>query len=114
MPGDISLLEPFDRLIRVSIDGRSLELPSSNTILRILQYLDVDLYPCRLCWNGDCENCIVTWIDATTGQEVSDKSCITELVDGMRITKLPDEAVWPEAEPDAPVGESVPEPSQAG
>lgn len=96
MPRDPSLLDPWEKLISVTIEGHALELPERNTVLRLLQYLEVDLYPCRLCWNGECDNCRFTFIDPATQEEFSAKSCLTEATDGMNITRIPTYALWPD------------------
>ena len=96
MPIDLSLLEPFDTLIRVSIEGRGFAVPANNSLLRVLQYLDFDLYPCRLCWNGECDNCRFTFVDPSTHEVLSAKSCLTEATDGMDITRIPTYALWPD------------------
>ena len=96
MPRDPSLLDPWEKLISVTIEGQRLDLPEKNTVLRLLQYLEVDLYPCRLCWNGECDNCRFTFVDPETHEELSAKSCLTEATDGMNITRIPVYALWPD------------------
>ena len=95
LPVDPTLLEPFDALIRVSIEGRPFDVPANNSLLRVLQYLDFDLYPCRLCWNGDCDNCRFSYLEPDTGEPHSEKGCQLVVCDGLTITKLPPDAVWP-------------------
>jgi hypothetical protein len=95
VPVDPQLLEPWDRLIPIRITGRTHLVPENNTVLRVLQYLDVDLYPCRLCWNGDCDNCRFTYRDPQNGEEVSAKGCGTVVYEGMEIVSIPVKAVWP-------------------
>ena len=96
MPRDPSLLDPWEKLISVTIEGQRLDLPEKNTVLRLLQYLEVDLYPCRLCWNGECDNCRFTFVDPESHAELSAKSCLTEATDGMKITRIPVYALWPD------------------
>ena len=87
--GDTSLLEPFDHTVSVKIEGRTLDLPANNTLLRILQFLGVDLYPCRLCWNSECDNCRFDFVDEATGETTNARGCETILCEGMCITKIP-------------------------
>jgi len=96
MQGDPSLLDPWDHTVTVTIEGRSFELPGNNTLLRLLQYLGVDLAGCRLCWNGDCDNCRFQYTLPDSHDERSDKGCQIEVVDGMCIVRLPEGALWPE------------------
>lgn len=95
MPGDTSLLDPYDELVTVTIEGRRLDLPGNNNLLRLLQYLGVDLDPCRLCWNGDCDNCRFVFVDPTSGDETTAKGCEAQVVDGMCVVRIPTYAVWP-------------------
>ena len=81
------ILEPYDRLIDVTVCGEKHRVPENNTILRCLQYLDAErISHADLCWNGECADCQV-WI--RNGEK--DKpvmSCRTKAADGMTITKL--------------------------
>jgi predicted molibdopterin-dependent oxidoreductase YjgC len=95
VPIDPQLLEPYDRLISVTIEGRQLRVPENNSLLRVLQYLDVDLYPCRLCWNGDCDNCRFVYVHPKSGMEATAKACAPVVKEGMVIRRLPALAVWP-------------------
>jgi predicted molibdopterin-dependent oxidoreductase YjgC len=95
VPVDPTLLEPFDKLVQVTIEGRCREVPANNSVLRVLQYLEVDLYPCRLCWNGDCDNCRFTYLDPATGSEVTARGCETGVCPGMQILRIPENAAWP-------------------
>ena len=92
---DPSFLDPFDSIIHVTVEGTDFDVPSNNTVLRLLQYLDFDLYPCRLCWNGDCNNCTFDYMDPHTAQTRSAKGCETLVCDDLQITRIPDSAVWP-------------------
>src|SRR5437867_5474745 len=85
MPVDPQLLDPYEKLIQVMVEGASYEVPENNSVLRILQYLDVDLYPCRLCWNGECDNCLVTYVDPASGAEQVARGCETVAWPGMEI-----------------------------
>ena len=92
-------------LLRVSIEDRLCDVPANDTLLRALQHLEVDLYACRLCWNGDCDNCRFAFVDDQTGATLTTKGCLTNVTAGMRIVCLPRHAVWPDGtagrEPDS-------------
>src|SRR5947207_9534455 len=90
MPVDPTLLDPYDRLVSISVAGQTFQVPANNSILRVLQYLDVDLYPCRLCWNGECDNCRFAFVDPSTGQERMARGCESLVFDGLKITRLPE------------------------
>ena len=100
MPVDPELLERYDRLIELSIEGRTYRVPENNNLLRALQFLDFDLYPCRLCWNSECDNCHFQYIDPQSQQEVVVRGCETNAFEDMRITRVPPNATWPAPRPD--------------
>jgi hypothetical protein len=55
---NLDLFDPFDRLLRISIRGKSREVPENNTLLRGFQYLFGDaVVSGRFCWNNECGNC---------------------------------------------------------
>ena len=94
MPVDPELLDPFERLLAVRIEGKDYSVPENNSVLRVFQYVDIDLYPCRLCWNGECDNCIFAYVDPQSGDEVTARGCETVVWEGMQIVRIPKDAVW--------------------
>jgi NADH dehydrogenase/NADH:ubiquinone oxidoreductase subunit G len=77
----------YERLIEIEIEGRKYEVPENNSILRCLQYLDMEsISLADLCWNGDCLNCQV-WVD-NNGKEKAVISCRTNAKEGMRILRM--------------------------
>jgi hypothetical protein len=81
------MFAPFDRLIEIEILGRKREVPENNSILRCLQFLQLDAVSnADLCWNGDCLNCQV-WIEKN-GKEKAVIACRTNAVEGMRIVRI--------------------------
>ena len=84
------IFEPFDRLIEIKIRGQRHNVPENNTILRCLQYLDMEaISMADLCWNGECLNCQV-WI-ANGDKEKALIACRTNAVEGMDILRLSDQ-----------------------
>jgi NADH dehydrogenase/NADH:ubiquinone oxidoreductase subunit G len=62
MTAPATLFHPFERLIKITIMGRELEVPENNLLLRCLQYLaPEDVSYGRFCWNEDCQYCRVTF-----------------------------------------------------
>ena len=90
-----AVLEPYEKLVAFTIEGRRFEVPERNSILRVLQFLDFDLDPCRLCWNGDCDNCHVRYVDPASELEVTARGCETDVFADMRIARLPPGTLWP-------------------
>ncbi len=83
-----SLLEAFEREIRIRILGREFLVPENNTLLRILQYLSFKISYERFCWNGDCHNCLFAYRSGT--EEEKALACRVEVKEGMEITRLPE------------------------
>ena len=81
------IFEPYDRLIEITICGEEKLVPENNSILRCLQYLDMErISNADLCWNGDCGDCQV-WLEKE-GREKPVISCRTRAQDGMNITRI--------------------------
>jgi 2Fe-2S iron-sulfur cluster binding domain len=81
-----SLLNSFERFVRVTLNGTPVMLPEANTLLRGVQHLapeDVSSGP--FCWNRNCGTCIVEY-DMGEGTEVTrGLGCQLLITEGMRI-----------------------------
>lgn len=84
------IFEPYDRLVEITICGAPYRVPENNSILRCLQFLDLEtISEGEFCWNGECINCQV-WI--TNGdKEKAVMACRTNVVDGMEIVRISDD-----------------------
>jgi NADH dehydrogenase/NADH:ubiquinone oxidoreductase subunit G len=84
------IFEPYEKLVTITLCGKTREVPENNTILRGLQFLDVEAISYgEFCWNGECLNCQV-WLK----QGEKDKAvmaCRTNVSEGMEIVKMSDE-----------------------
>ena len=85
---DPSLLEHYDRLIRIVILGRIFDVPDNNLLLRQLQYLCEDIGYGKYCWNGECRYCEVHYRREAEGPEQSALACRIKGQEGMRLTRL--------------------------
>jgi hypothetical protein len=85
-----AVLEPYDKLIPVVINGRTYEVPENNTLLRVLQYMNLELAYTKYCWNGDCRNCAFRYISRRTGKEVEALGCQMRCFANIQITRLPE------------------------
>ena len=86
----LEIFEPFDKLVTVTICGERRELPEKNTILRGLQYLDMEAVSYgEFCWNGECLNCQV-WVK-NGEKEKAVMSCRTYVCEGMEIVRTSSE-----------------------
>jgi hypothetical protein len=85
-----AVLEPYEKLIPVTINGTIYEVPENNTLLRILQYMNLDLAYSKYCWNGDCRNCAFRYVSRKTGNEVEALGCQMRCFPNMVIKKMPE------------------------
>ena len=83
------IFEPYERLVNIKLLGIDREVPENNSILRGLQYLDMDAISYGdFCWNGECINCQV-WIK-NGDKEKAVIACRTNAEDGMEIIRISD------------------------
>jgi predicted molibdopterin-dependent oxidoreductase YjgC len=83
----LEIFEPYTRLVKIKILGVEREVPENNSILRGLQFLDMDAISYGdFCWNGECINCQV-WI-MNGEKEKGVIACRTNVEEGMEIVKL--------------------------
>lgn len=81
------IFEPYERLIEITICGKAQLVPENNSILRCLQFLDMEkISHADLCWNGECTNCQV-WIKNGEKEKVV-MSCQTNVIEGLELTRI--------------------------
>lgn len=84
---DPDMFEPYDRLIEIEILGTKYRVPENNSILRCLQFLDMESISYGdFCWNGECFNCQV-WLK-NGEKEKAVMACRTNVFEGMQIVKM--------------------------
>ncbi|PYT00784.1 MAG: hypothetical protein DMF63_05620 [Acidobacteria bacterium] len=84
---DYEFLEPFDRLVTIKICGADRKVPENNSILRGLQFLDIEnISYGDFCWNGECLNCQV-WIKSGD-KEKAVIACRANVEEGMEIVRM--------------------------
>jgi hypothetical protein len=81
------LYEPYDRLIKIEILGKTIEVPDNNLLLRQLAFVAPDIAWGKYCWNGECRYCEVHYT-RDEGVELSALACRVKGVEGMKIVKL--------------------------
>ena len=86
---DDDLYEPYSKLIPIHYKGKEYMVPENNTLLRVLQYLNPEVAYGNFCWNGDCRNCQIVIRRDADGPEVTALGCLTKVVAGLQIIKLP-------------------------
>ena len=85
-----AVLEAYEKLIPITINGRVYQVPENNTLLRILQYMNLDLAYSKYCWNGDCRNCAFRYVSRKSGNEVEALGCQMRCFSNMNITRTPE------------------------
>lgn len=91
---DPDMFEPYDRLIDIEILGRKYSVPENNSILRCLQFLDMESISYGdFCWNGECLNCQV-WIK-NGEKEKAVISCRTNVFPGVQIVRMSEDIPFP-------------------
>jgi hypothetical protein len=83
--------EPWERLVRIVVLGKVLEVPEKNLLLRQLQYVSEDVGMGRYCWNAECRYCEVSYKRPGDDTEHTGLACRLRGFDGMRLTKLASE-----------------------
>jgi hypothetical protein len=105
--------EPWERLIRIVVLGKALDVPEKNLLLRQLQYVSEDVGMGRYCWNAECRYCEVSYQRPGDDTEHTGLACRLRGFDGMRLTKLAAEVRYnmSEALARAPREEDAPAPA---
>jgi len=79
------VFHPYERLVRIQLLGKPLEVPEKNLLLRCFQYLCPDTIPFgRFCWNEECQYCRVV-VMGLDGREHRVLSCKVLVRDGLEI-----------------------------
>jgi len=93
------IFEPYERLIEINVCGKTYSVPENNSILRGLQFLDMQtISEGEFCWNGECINCQV-WLK-NGDKEKAVMACRTDVFEGMQIVRLSEDIPFA-APPDA-------------
>ncbi len=80
---------PFERMVRITILGKTFEVPEKNSLLRCFQYLSPDTIPYgRFCWNQECQYCRVECQLPDDDQSREMISCKFLVMEGMNVTRL--------------------------
>lgn len=89
MTAPATLFRPFSRLVRVTIRGRTFEVPENNVLLRCLQYLaPEEISYGRFCWNEECQYCRVSFDMGEGTPTRAALACKLVVEDGMRVQSI--------------------------
>ena len=88
----MSVFRPYERLIEITILGKTFQVPEKNSVLRCFQYISPETIPFgRFCWNQECQYCRVTCVLPDDEEPRQMLSCKFIVVPGMKITGLSEE-----------------------
>jgi len=89
MTAPATLFRPFTRLAKITILGRTFEVPENNTLLRCFQYLAPEAVSYgRFCWNEDCQYCRVSYDLGDASPTRTAISCKLMVQEGMRVKEV--------------------------
>jgi hypothetical protein len=83
------LFRPYDRLVKITVKGKEVEIPDNNMLLRGFQFLAPENVAYgRFCWNEECQYCRVTYDmgDGTPAHVAL--SCKLMVKENMRVTEM--------------------------
>jgi predicted molibdopterin-dependent oxidoreductase YjgC len=88
---DLSLFDPFQKLVQIEVLGKKFNVPENNTLMRCFQYFAFEpISYGGFCWNGTCRLCEIDY-QLPDGRKRQCLSCCTKVVDGMEIVKTTEE-----------------------
>ncbi len=86
-PGPV--FRPYQKLVKIQLLGREVEVPENNMLLRCFQYLAPETIPYgRFCWNGDCQYCRVVFDLGEGTARRAAISCKLMVEEGMRVLEV--------------------------
>ena len=88
------VFRPYERLVEITILGKTLLVPERNSLLRAFQFISPKTIPYgRFCWNQDCQYCRVNCQLSDDDQCRPILSCKFIVSEGMNISELAPELV---------------------
>ena len=96
--GDTPLMSevfrPYERLVEITILGKTFMVPDRNSLLRAFQFISPETIPYgRFCWNQDCQYCRVNCQLSDEDKARAILSCKFIVSEGMNISELAPELV---------------------
>jgi hypothetical protein len=92
LTGDV--FRPYEKLVEITILGRTFLVPERNSLLRAFQFISPETIPYgRFCWNQECQYCRVDCQLSDDDQARPILSCKFIVSEGMNISQLAPELV---------------------
>jgi NADH dehydrogenase/NADH:ubiquinone oxidoreductase subunit G len=89
------LYKPFEKLVKITILGKEVEVPEGNILLRAFQYLAPEDVACgRFCWNEECQYCRVNFDQGEGTQQRVGLACKMVVKEGLRVVEAPQEVKY--------------------
>ena len=89
------LFRPYERLVEITILGKTFQVPEKNSVLRCFQFISPETIPYgRFCWNQECQYCRITCRLPGDDEARPMLSCKFRVVPGMTVTELSTELTW--------------------
>jgi hypothetical protein len=88
------VFRPYEKLVEITILGKTFLVPERNSLLRAFQFISPETIPYgRFCWNQDCQYCRVDCQLSDEDQARPILSCKFLVSEGMSISNLAPELV---------------------
>ncbi len=88
------VFRPYERLVEITILGKTFLVPERNSLLRAFQFISPDTIPYgRFCWNQECQFCRVDCHLPDDDRPRPILSCKFIVSEGMAISNLSPELV---------------------
>src|SRR5215469_378749 len=89
------VFRPYERLVEITVMGKSFLVPARNSLLRCFQFLSPETIPYgRFCWNQECQYCRVSCQLPDDDESREMLSCKFIVMAAMEVTELSQELKW--------------------
>jgi hypothetical protein len=94
VPLTAEVFRPYERLVEITILGKTFLVPERNSLLRAFQFISPETIPYgRFCWNQECQYCRVDCKLADDNLARPILSCKFIVSEGMEISNLAPELI---------------------
>jgi len=94
VPLTAEVFRPYERLVEITILGKTFLVPERNSLLRAFQFISPETVPYgRFCWNQECQYCRVDCKLADDNLARPILSCKFIVSEGMEISNLAPELI---------------------
>jgi hypothetical protein len=83
------LFRPYDKLVKIKLLDREVEVPENNMVLRALQFLAIEgVAYGRFCWNEECQYCRIVYDTGEGTKKHTALACKMLVKEGIRIQEI--------------------------